>query len=151
VNLRCLLSFRKGKVLLQEVSGHNLESLLCTRWVALLSSLSLGDGDKSALFVDHGALSTFSLLVILDVRLNHNFVLVEEVELRLLIPASWCLISVIRNDSFCDLPIVLGVLIIQHHEEEIETREKRVRKADVSAHWLVSCILTIDRVGSSNY
>lgn len=127
-----------------------MESLLCTRWVALLSSLSLGDGDKSTLFIDHSSLSTFTLLVILDVRLNHNLVLVEEVELRLLIPASWCLISVIRNDSLCDLPIVLGVLIIKHHEEEIKTREKRVREANVSTNWLVSCILTIDWVGSSN-
>jgi hypothetical protein len=85
-----------------------------------------------------------------DLRLDHYFVLVEEVKLSL-VGATWSLVSVIADDSFGDLAIILWVLLIEHHKEEIKTREQGVGQTDVLADWLITSVLSIDRVGCCDH
>ena len=89
--------------------------------MSLLSALSSGysGGNQCVLLIHSGALS-LGLLVIVDLRLNDHVVLVEEIELIFLL-AAWGLVSVVGNDTFGDLAIVLWVFFVQHNEKEIET------------------------------
>ena len=59
----------------------------------------------------------------MDLRLNDDLVLVEEVEVRYVVAAEW-LVPVVGDDSLSDLSVVLRVLLVKHHEEQIEAREK---------------------------
>jgi hypothetical protein len=85
-----------------------------------------------------------------DLRLDHHVVLVEEVELGFM-GAPWGLVSVIADHTFGYLAIVLGVFLIEHNEEKIETGEKGVGKADVLAYWLITSVFSIDGVGCSDH
>jgi|LauGreDrversion4_2_1035121.scaffolds.fasta_scaffold81951_3 hypothetical protein len=86
----------------------------------------------------------------MNFRLNNNFILVEEIEVRNIM-ASEGLVAMVRYDSFSNLSIILGVFLIKHNEEEIKTGEKRVWETNILSNWLVSSIFSIYGIGSSNY
>ena len=148
MNLRSLLCLCEGNVLFEEITGEYLKWSSCLH----LSSIATCSGscDQCRLFEDCSSLSAIHFLVVVDLRLNYDIVLVEEIELRDIVP-TWSLVSVVCNDSLSDLSIILGIFFIQHDEEEIKTREKRVWKSDVATNWLISSIFTIDRVSSSDH
>jgi hypothetical protein len=64
--------------------------------------------------------------------------------------ATWSLVSMICNNTFSNFSIVLRVFLIKHNEEQIETRQKRIGKSNISANWLISGIFSIDWIGSCN-
>ena len=113
LNLGGTLSLGKGDVLLKEVASKywhlSIDMLLST-------TTSSGCSDKCRrLLVDLTSATTIVLLVICNIGFNDYFILIEEVELNSLMTTRR-LVSVISDNSLCDLPIMLGILLIQHHE-----------------------------------
>ena len=82
-----------------------------------------GSGDESVLLKDASALATIELLVVMDLWLDYYFVLIEEVEMRLIMSTRG-LVPVIGNNSLCNLSIVLRILFVEHHKEQIESGQK---------------------------
>jgi len=117
VNLRSFLSLCERNVLLQEVTSQDLKRcfLLC-----VLSSSSCSSCCNECTLLKYSRAFSFSLLVIMNFRFNNNIILIEEIKLSFLV--STCrLITMVRNNSFCNFAIVFWVFFIQHNEKKIET------------------------------
>ena len=56
-------------------------------------------------------------------------------------------VPVAPDDVGRDAPVVAWVHLVQHHEEQIEPREQRVREADVLLDAALAIVLAVDRVG----
>ncbi|KAH3661303.1 hypothetical protein OGAPHI_006710 [Ogataea philodendri] len=60
-------------------------------------------------------------------------------------------VSVHSQNVLTDLSVFIVGNLVRHHEQQVETRKKRVRKSNVLLWGLEGIILAVDRVGSCNH
>ena len=96
---------------------------------------------RHLLVINCGAFTVLSVAMV-NGSFNHR-VVVEKV--HHLVSA---LETMVGDYALSDTSVLLRLFLVEHNEQQVETREQRVREADILADRLVAGIVAVDRVGS---
>lgn len=59
--------------------------------------------------------------------------------------------SMVTGDSLCNFFVLLCAFLIEDNEDQIETREQRVRHSNIFSGRILRLILSVDGIGCRNY